>query len=120
MLAGGHVEWIDDADRYLPFSLDPTGDDAGDRRLETRPAVAPLHPAPLMGRRVRQCWVESTQSGESNSMNAGTSNGAARLSDGQPQRRDTYALEAHGQFYIVRNAKPWEGVPDAGGGLPVR
>jgi len=32
----------------------------------------------------------------------------ARLPDGQPQRRDTYALESHGAFFIVRNANPWE------------
>jgi hypothetical protein len=107
-LADGRVHWIDDADRYLPFSLDPAlGDDAVDPRASvglshTGATGAPEPPqgTPVLGRvcpdgRVEsdECWDEQW---------------GRRLPDGQPQRRDTYALEAGGRSLVVRNANPWE------------
>jgi hypothetical protein len=107
-LADGQVEWIDDADRYLPFSFDPAGDEAGQKLPgnEPAPSSAALGPfeapqgTPVLGRvdsdgRIEsdECWDEQW---------------GKRLPDGQPQRRDTYALEFGGQFLVVRNAKPWE------------
>jgi len=105
-LAGGQVEWIDDADRYLPFNFDPAGEENHRPSIEPAPTPAPfglIEPpqgTPVLGRvgldgRIEsdECWDEQW---------------GTRLADGQPQRRDTYALEVQSQFLIVRNAKPWE------------
>lgn len=105
-LADGQIEWIEDADRYLPFSFDPAGDEDRRPRIEPAPAAAPLgafeapQGTPVLGRvgidgRVESddCWDEQW---------------GRRLPDGQPQRRDTYALESQRDFLVVRNAKPWE------------
>jgi hypothetical protein len=107
-LAEGQVEWIDDTDRYLPFSFDPAGDDADNSHPATGPAPSPAagdpfeapQGTPVLGRvdsdgRIEsdECWDEQW---------------GPRLPDGRPQRRDTYALAFQGQFLVVRNAKPWE------------
>jgi len=106
-LADGQVEWIDDADRYLPFSSDPVTSESDGARAEGIPelstAVGSFEPpqgTPVLGwvccdGRIEsdECWDEQW---------------GKRLADGQPQRRDTYALEAGGQFLVVRNANPWE------------
>jgi len=106
-LADGQVEWIDDADRYLPFNLDPAGEqsDGPGAHNERSPttAVGSLEPpqgTPVLG------WV--CQDGRIESDECWDEQWGKRLADGQPQRRDTYALEAGGQYLVVRNANPWE------------
>ena len=101
-LADGRLDWIDDADRYSPFSFGPAGDPAGKSEptrvragpREARQATPLLGRVDLLGRiETDDCWDEQW---------------GPRLADGQPQHRDTYALECRGTFLVVRNVNPWE------------
>src|SRR5206468_1524212 len=84
------------------FDLRSAG--AGSGRIEDRTAFGGEPPlgTPVLGRvrwggRIEpdECWDEQW---------------GRRLTDGQAQRPDTYALETElaGQFVVVRNAAPWE------------
>ncbi len=74
-LADGQVPWIGDADRYLPFSVDPAASE--DHRPGIAPRRGPRRSVRSIRRKGRRCLAGSAWMAGLSRTNAGMSNGAA-------------------------------------------